>query len=196
MARATASSGVMVSTSITIPPSPSKEGLPPCGLLCEEGFRRITVRRSVILGRKALGEHGRRSTEPDDRDVRRGQRGPALRDIDHARGSADDVPLGRRQRVHQCGGLAAMHRVDALLVTKLPNRPPRRRLDVDVGIAPVPPDLGRQLATHGRLAGTHQPGQHDVPYVVAHADSLAPERGRGPNPLALVPPPRRYTHRP
>ena len=107
MARATASSGVMVSTSITIAPRPAKEGLAPCGLLGEEGLRRITVRRPVILGREALGEHGRRSAEPDDRDVRRGQRGPALRDIDHARRRADDVPLGRRQRVHQCGRLAA-----------------------------------------------------------------------------------------
>ena len=135
--------------------------------------------------RSASASTAGRGAQPDDGDVRRRQRGTALRDVDHARRRADDVPLRRRQRVHQRGRLAAR---------ASRRRPPRREArERSARSRPrcrrrnraSPADPLGQLAAHGRLAGAHQPGQHDVPDLVAHADSLA--HGARPSPGRTAP---------
>ena len=159
----TTSSGVIVSTSMTCAPTSPRNGSRRAACSARNDLGRIAVGRPMFVGRvEPLGEDVRPGVEPDDDDTRGTHRDPCGRIVDHARRGADDARSGGGQRVEELGGLASVHRVDALAIAQLADGRAGRCLDVGVGIAPRPAEPCGELAPHGRLAGAHQPGDHDV----------------------------------
>jgi 5-(carboxyamino)imidazole ribonucleotide synthase len=150
----------------------AEEWLAAGGLVGQERLGRVPVDGSMRGRGEAFAQEFGSGTEPDDRDAGRHHRLSSGRIIDHTGRRADDIGLGCRQRIEQLRGLARMHRVDAFAIAQLADGRARRRLDVDIGIAPRPTEPLGEAPPDRRLARAHQPGEDHV-LACAHRDSVA-----------------------